>query len=259
MRCMAAWDRLRRDCEGSHWRPAVRCVVLRGSADCQGIREPASAGQAQTQGHTWARRGRRRSTRAVWRLLVVFAVLAAGPLAVPVTASASCVGPELAYDSGQVRPGDTVRVVGQYWGDACFDTGPPPAGQGVLGLPRQGIEVMFEQGGTQTVVARGNADADYQFHVDIVIPHTAAPGEARLVARATDEEQFAAKGEPLKVVSAGQGSPVMVASFGPTEIPVPTSATAPTASRWPVFIVVALLIVGGIFLARRWRRSARAN
>jgi hypothetical protein len=187
----------------------------------------------------------------------VFAVLAAGMLAIPVTASAACVGPELSYDGLQVRPGDTVRVVGRYWGDDCFDTGPAPAGQGDLGLPRQGIEVVFVQGGKQTVVARGNADADYQFQVDTVIPRTAAPGGARLAARATGEEQFAAMGGLLEVVSVGQGSPLVVASFGPTEIPVPTSA--PPAARWPVYIVVALLIVGGIFLARRWRGSARST
>jgi hypothetical protein len=148
-------------------------------------------------------------------------------------------------------------VVGQYWGDDCFDTGPPPAGKGDLGLPRQGITVMFEQDGTQTVVARGNADADYQFQVDIVIPPNAAPGGARLAARASEEEQFAATGGPLEVVSTGQGSPLVVASFGPTEIPMPTSE--PTASRWPAYLVVALLIVGGILLARRWRRRARST
>jgi hypothetical protein len=116
---------------------------------------------------------------------------------------------------------------------------------------------VFVQGGKQTVVARGNADADYQFQVDTVIPQTAAPGGARLAARATGEEQFAAMGGLLEVVSVGQGSPLVVASFGPTEIPVPTSA--PPAARWPVYIVVALLIVGGIFLARRWRGSARST
>lgn len=251
---MAAWDPLRGDCEGGRqWRPAVRFPVFRRSAVCLGIREPASAGHPRA----WERSGRRRRTSSVGRLLVVVAVLASGLLAVPVTASASCVGPALSYDVAQVRPGDTVRVVGQYWGDDCFDTGRPPVGQGVLGPPRQGIAVVFEQGGTQTVVARGNADGYYQFQVDIAIPQTADPGGARLVARATDEEQFAATGGPLEVVSAGQGSPLVVASFGPTEIPVPSSAS--TASRWPVSIVVAFLIVGGVLLARRWRRSARST
>jgi hypothetical protein len=170
---MAAWDPLRGDCEGGRqWRPAVRFPVFRRSAVCLGIREPASAGHPRA----WERSGRRRRTSSVGRLLVVVAVLASGLLAVPVTASASCVGPALSYDVAQVRPGDTVRVVGQYWGDDCFDTGRPPVGQGVLGPPRQGIAVVFEQGGTQTVVARGNADGYYQFQVDIAIPQTADPG-----------------------------------------------------------------------------------
>ena len=55
--------------------------------------------------------------------------------------------------------------------------------------PRAHVDDVFEQGGTQTVVARGNADGYYQFQVDIAIPQTADPGGARLVARATDEEQ----------------------------------------------------------------------
>jgi hypothetical protein len=159
--------------------------------------------------------GRRRPSSILKRRLVLIAVLAAGLLAFPVAVAASCVAPELSYTGGPVRPGDTVRVVGQYWGDDCFDTGPPPAGQGTLGLPRQGIAVVFEQNGTQTVVARGNADGDYQFQVDVTVPQTAALGEARLAAPATASGRFAATGEWLEVVSAGQGSPAVVASFGP--------------------------------------------
>lgn len=187
----------------------------------------------------------------------VLVVLMAALLSVPATASASCVGPQLSYGGGQVRPGDTVPVVGQYWGDDCYDTGSPPEGEGGLGLPRRGIVVVFQQGSTQTVVARGNADADYEFQVDVMIPETAVAGEARLAAWAGDEEEFAAAGEPLVVDSAGEGSLVRVASFGPTDSAV--TRPAPTTSRWPVLILVAVLIGGGAVLGRRWRHRSRSR
>ncbi len=224
------------------------------------MRESASARLEQHQANAWEPNGRRRCrTGAVGRLLVLFSVLLVGLLSIPVAALASCVGPELSYGGGQVRPGDAVHVVGQHWGDDCFDTGRPPAGQGALGLPRTGIVVLFEQGGTQTVVARGDADAEYRFQVDIVIPETAALGAARLMARAGDEVAFAAAGDPLVVASAGQGSPATVASFGPIETEVPLASPARAAPWWPVYIAVALMIVGAVLLGWRWRRGARSN
>ncbi len=118
--------------------------------------------------------------------------------------------------------------------------------------------MVFQQGGTQTVVARGDADAEYRFQVDIVIPETAALGAARLMARAGDEVAFAAAGNPLVVASAGQGSPATVTSFGPTETEAPLARPARTAPWWPVYIAVSLIIVGA-GLGWRWRRGARSN
>jgi hypothetical protein len=119
--------------------------------------------------------------------------------------------------------------------------------------------VVFQQGGTQTVVARGDADAEYRFQVDIVIPETAALGAARLMAHAGDEVAFAAAGDPLVVASSGQGSPARVASFGPTATEVPSEGPALTPPWWPVYFAVALMIVGAVLLGWRWRRSARSN
>lgn len=213
----------------------------------------------------------------------VCVVLLVGLLCVPVAAAASCAAPELTYDGGEVHPGDTVTVVGQHWGDDCYDTGNQPAGEGVLGLPRTGIVVVFEQGGTQTIVARGDADTEYQFQVAVVIPQTAAPGEARLVARVGDTQGYDDSREPLSVASAGDGSPVRVASFGPTEEPAPTPESTPnppdspampsaghesgepTASTgepvghwWPAYTAAAVLAIGGLLPGRRWQRSTRS-
>ena len=73
-------------------------------------------------------------------------------------------------------------MTGSGFGDNCYDTGPPPAGEGYLGKPLTEIEVVFVQGDRQTVVARGAADDGYAFEIDVVVPAASVPGEARLLA-----------------------------------------------------------------------------
>lgn len=158
--------------------------------------------------------------------LVAFVGLLVGLLCVPVAAAASCAAPEVAYDGGDVRPGDTVTLAGQHWGDDCYDTGNQPVEEGILGLPRTGIVVVFVQRGAETVVARGDADTAYRFRVDAVIPQSAVPGEARLVARVGDTQGYDASREPLTVAAAGDGSPASITTFGPAQ-PGSTQPEAP--------------------------------
>ena len=95
---------------------------------------------------------------------------------------AACLGPSIEYESGAVRRGGTVTVTGSGFGDNCYDTGPPPAGEGYLGKPLTEIEVVLVQSDRQTVVARGAADEGYAFEIDVVVPVGSFPGEARLLA-----------------------------------------------------------------------------
>lgn len=215
--------------------------------------------------------------------MVVLVGLLVGLLCVPVAAVASCAAPEFVYDGGPVHPGDTVTVVGQYWGDDCYDTGNQPAGEGVLGLPRTGIVVVFVQGGTETIVARGDADTEYQFRVDVVVPETAVSGQARLVARVGDWDGYDASRGALTVASDGDDSPASVAPFGPADQPAPGSAAVPSppdssaitpASHdsdelnesmfspvgrwWPAYTAIALLIVGALFLRPRRQLTSRS-
>jgi hypothetical protein len=215
------------------------------------------------------------------RFLGLFVTLLLGMLCMPAGAAASCAAPTFAYAGGDVRAGDTVTVVGQFWGDDCHDTGDRPDGEGVLGRPRTDIVVMFLQSGTETVVARGDADAGYAFEVDIEIPSTAVLGEARLSARAGDLDghRDSTSREPLTVTSVGDGSPVGVAYLGPagalgpgstSGAPEPTTATGsresaePTASPgqslrgwWPAATAAFLLVLGVALLGLRGRRTTR--
>lgn len=132
-----------------------------------------------------------------------------------------------------MAPGDQVTVVGQSWGDNCYDTGPPPEGQGVLGVPAEDIEIVFVQGSDQTVVARGAADDDYGFAVEITVPPAAVPGTAWLRASATGAPYPGPlSSEPLILVTASDdpSAEVEVATFGEGELvedpPEPTETTA---------------------------------
>ena len=94
----------------------------------------------------------------------------------PAAAGAACLGPSIEYESGPVRRGGTVTVTGSGFGDNCYDTGPPPAGEGYLGKPLTEIEVVLVQSDRQTVVARGAADDGYAFEIDVVVPGRVVPG-----------------------------------------------------------------------------------
>lgn len=147
-------------------------------------------------------------------------------------AAADCAGPRIRYEASEVAPGDQVTVVGELWGDNCYDTGPPPDGEGVLGVPADDIELVFVQGADRIVVARGAADDEYAFSVDVTIPVGASPGPASLQSR-----EGVGAGQPALTVTEGpaepgpatdavvfDGSEVVEIPTGSTEAPVGTTA-----------------------------------
>lgn len=189
--------------------------------------------------------------------------VSAGLDAVP--AGADCSGPTIEYDAGPVDRGQEITVTGTAFGDNCYDTGPPPAGEGLLGRPLTDIAVVITQDGVDHVVAEGNADDDYEFQVSVVVPAELAPGEARVQASgAPGIPAFDLTDQPL-VVSDADASAIgalEVVAFGPDgEAPSSGEASAPAESpdrvsaddgssgwtepgRWIVAAVIAATVLG---------------
>lgn len=117
------------------------------------------------------------------RVLVAVILGTGALLVVGGPAAADCSGPTVDWAPHEVARGGTVTVTGSAFGDNCYDTGPPPPGQGFLGVPRQDLQIVVVQGEVEVVVAEGDADAEYAFEVDIVVPPELQPGPANLVVR----------------------------------------------------------------------------
>jgi len=154
----------------------------------------------------------------------------------PSPAGASCMGPAIVYESGEVRAGQVITVEGRAWGTECYDYRLPPAGVGGLGEPATGIEIVLSQDGVDEVVARGSAEADYTFVVHVAVPAWLEPGEATVSARYAGGIGFDATDRPLIVLD----EPAIEATggivvFGPRGEPsATTSTTAPApTTTWP--------------------------
>ncbi len=90
-------------------------------------------------------------------------------------------GPTVEVFPAEQDRGDQIRVSGKSFGDNCYDTGPPPSGQGTLGRPLSDLTLTLVQGKTSTVVAKGDASGDYSFAVDVDVPASLDPGETEVV------------------------------------------------------------------------------
>ncbi len=111
---------------------------------------------------------------------VAAAVLVGSTLSGIAPASASCAAPNIRINPTEGASGSVVTVTGDAFGDNCFDTGPPPPGQGALGHPLTGIEIDFTQGGVTTTLATVDASDEYSFAVAITVPPDAALGPAAI-------------------------------------------------------------------------------
>jgi hypothetical protein len=202
------------------------------------------------------------------RTLAAVAVAIATLTVTPGPASADCFGPRIEHDAGSIDRDGTVQVTGSGWGDNCYDTGPPPEGEGVLGTPVTGIKIFLVQDGVEHLVATGNADKEYEFEVDVPVPDDLEPGPIELVARSdldintfdqTPEQMVVSERPPT---GASDDAPVR---FGPTEPePAPTDAESSEGSPADdnatgvpavMFVGGALVLVAGLVAAAtRWRR-----
>jgi hypothetical protein len=140
--------------------------------------------------------------------LVVWGATAAG---------ADCSGPVVDHDAGPVDRGQEITVTGTGFGDNCYDTGPPPAGQGILGEPLRDVEVVIVQGDVEHIVAEGAADDAYELSVDVVVPPELEPGEALVRVRWGGGTTWAvdATEQALEVSDAPATGEATVAEFGP--------------------------------------------
>lgn len=76
------------------------------------------------------------------------AVAAFSGLATP-HAGTDCALPTVTFDPRDTARGQTITVTGRTFGDNCYDSGAPPAGQGVLGRPIDDIEVVLQQASSE--------------------------------------------------------------------------------------------------------------
>ncbi len=164
------------------------------------------------------------------RRVLLLAIVVAASLAVAATpAGADCSGPML-LPIEPAAPGEVITIEGHAFGDNCYDTGPPPDGQGVLGVPVADIELSIAGDAGEVVVARGSADAHYEFSVEVEVPPRMAPGTARVIARWGDdrstEQTFEVLDEPPVIEPHGT---TPVEAFGPADPTVASTSTPPVA------------------------------
>jgi len=205
----------------------------------------------------------RNPVRCLWRLgrlahasavAVATASAAIGMSALP--AAADCNGPTIEYSAGEIARSGRITVVGTSFGDNCHDTGPPPAGEGVLGRPIRGITITLVQGDQEVFIARGEADEAYRFELTFDVPAELDAGEVTLLV--TWPGGFA----PFDLTD----QPIVLTG-GPPPATVPRTATAPSpgddasTATGALARTLAALVVGGALagLAVRRRRSVAAE
>jgi hypothetical protein len=124
-------------------------------------------------------------------LLVAILVVAFGPASQ--IATASCISPNVTTDVQHVRPGETLRIQGQYWAAECNDTvSCSGCGGGCVGgepsPPIRDITLSLRPSdaaaGAEIILAEGlQPDEHFEFTLNAVVPEDAAPGRYRVVAR----------------------------------------------------------------------------
>jgi hypothetical protein len=185
-------------------------------------------------------------------------------LALDVRASAaSCVGPQIDYSVDSVSPGQVVRVTGMYWGTDCYDTGDSRRDSGALGQPQHDIEVLVLQDQDGPVVARGSADRQYRFTVDVLIPGPLRPGTITIAARASNPLPQVAVGPEVPVTNPAATVPSLSdpAPFEPSQASATSSTRTKHLALWLIAgaVVLGAAVIGGLWLQDRHRtRRLRA-
>jgi hypothetical protein len=197
------------------------------------------------------------------RLLVLSIVssFVVGVVSAP-PASADCAGPSMTFSPHDVVRGGEVTATGERWGDNCYDTGPPPDGEGVLGRAVTDIEIVVVQGEKEWVVATVDAEDDYRFTTQVNVPQDATPGDAQMIARKAGTLPYVSNPDPALRISSAPAvtSPPTTDTPSSSTAQEPDAATAENESVSPVLwltiaaAVVVALAAGTLVVAAR-RRS----
>lgn len=160
-------------------------------------------------------------------VILTFGLIGASPVA------GACAPPLLTVitDGQKVYPGSVITIEGIYFGDNCYDTGPPPSGEGTIGMPLQNIDIVLTQNGREHLVATGNAGGGYDFSVDVVVPDDVEVGvmsvTAELPAQGASGDLSVTSDLEIQVTAGEASAPIAVARFGPTEPAQPVISYVP--------------------------------
>ena len=156
------------------------------------------------------------------RLLFTLVLIGAYLAGTAHVAFADCMGPTISHDTGKFEAGDQLDIEGFAFGTNCYDTGPPPEGEGVLGVPVSGIEILLVQGDLIIPVGAGDADGNYEFMVSITVPSDLAPGEFSVVASiGGGGEAWNQTEGSVSLISSDVTFPAVIADFEPPNTPLP--------------------------------------
>lgn len=145
-----------------------------------------------------------------------------------------------------VRGGEVIAT-GEGWGDNCYDTGPPPDGEGVLGRAVTDIEIVVVQGEKEWVVATVDADDEYRFTTPVNVPQDATPGDAQMIARNARSLPYVSNPDPALRIS---NAPAVTSL--PTDTTLTTTALvadSPTAENESGSQAVWLTLVAALVVA----------
>jgi hypothetical protein len=168
----------------------------------------------------------------------------------------------MTFSPHDVVRGGEVIATGKGWGDNCYDAGPPPDGEGVLGRPVTDIEIVVVQGDKEWVVATVDADENYRFTSPVNVPQDVAPGDAQMIARKAGTLPYVSNPDPaLRISSAPALTPP------PRDTPSSTTALEPGAATgrnesgsqavWlAVVAAVVVAVAAGTWVVAVRRRSS---
>lgn len=160
-------------------------------------------------------------------LVVTFGLFGTSPVA------GACAPPLLTVvtDGQEVYPGSVITIEGRYFGDNCYDSSPPPSGEGTIGMPWHNIDIVLIQDGQEHLVATGNAGGGYDFSVDVVVPAVVEVGAmsvtAKLPAQGASGDLSVSADQEIQVTAGEASAPIAVARFGPTEPAQPVISYVP--------------------------------
>lgn len=251
MAARSGGDELRRQVE-----VAARQLSIGASPDLHQVPEPSAARKVWCRRQLAGCRPPRRYGAGRWRAVVsALAVVAHVTLGASV-AAADCGGSSVTVDPEEATRGQTIRIAGAGFGDQCYDNPDYeyPEGEGILGRPVSGLELVIVQGSQSVVLATGNADASYRFRAVVTVPHDLQPGLANILVRGMEPTSAPQTGLTITDEPAMGTGTRLTTTFGPDE-PAVIGQRDPLWTR-PV-VILGLVVVAAVIGSRIWNAARR--